>query len=124
MNKLFILLYILILNSSDCKSKEVNKIPKCIQEMIVKISTKEVANPPILIYSYIYNEQTVYYITSKCCDIPSNLYNQDCNRIFSPDGGFTGKGDMKCTDFFKKRTEEKLVWKDERKFSEKKLNQH
>jgi|TARA_B110000967_G_C18826839_1_gene531848 hypothetical protein len=124
MNKLFILLYILILNSSDCKSKEVNKIPKCIQEMIVKISTKEVANPPILIYSYIYNEQTVYYITSKCCDIPSNLYNQDCNRICSPDGGFTGKGDMKCTDFFKKRTEEKLVWKDERKFSEKKLNQH
>lgn len=119
MNKLFILLYILILNSSGCKSKEVNKIPQCIQEMIVEVSTKEVANPPIHIYSYTYNEQTVYYITSKCCDIPSNLYNQGCNRICSPDGGFTGKGDMKCADFFKKRTEEKLVWKDERKISKK-----
>lgn len=119
MKKLLVLFYILLINSSDCKSKEVNEIPVCIQEMITEISNQEVANPPIQIYSYTYNKQTVYYVTSKCCDIPSNLYDQNCNRICSPDGGFTGKGDMKCVDFFNKRIEEKLMWKDQRKYRSK-----
>ena len=116
MKNLLILISFLIFNASDCKSKEINSIPNCIQEMITEISAQEVANPPIHIYSYTYNKETVYYVTSKCCDIPSNLYDEDCNRICSPDGGFTGKGDMKCIDFFDKRTDEKLIWKDERKF--------
>lgn len=121
MKNIVILLSLFILNASDCKSKKntgknAETIPECIQEMIIEISSQEVANPPIHIYNYTYNEQPVYYVTSKCCDNPSNLYDQNCNRICSPDGGITGKGDMKCLDFFEKRTDEKLVWKDERKY--------
>lgn len=46
----------------------------------------------------------------------SRLFDENCNRICAPDGGKTGKGDGKCPDFFEKRTDEKLVWKDERKY--------
>jgi hypothetical protein len=38
----------------------------------------------------------------------------------APDGGFTGKGDGKCTYFFDARTNEKLIWEDERKQNNKK----
>ena len=31
-----------------------------------------------------------------------------------PDGGITGRGDGKCTDFFQTRTDERLWWADTR----------
>jgi len=114
MKNLFILLTLIMLNASKCNSKETNTIPPCIQQKIEEIKSQKVTNPPTSIYQYTYNKQVVYYITSQCCDLPSNLYDKDCNFICSPDGGFTGKGDGKCTDFFDKRTEGKLIWKDSR----------
>ena len=113
MKNIVILISILLINASGCKSK--SEIPTCIQEKIEEISSKEVSNPPTKVYQYTYNDQTVYYITSKCCDIPSSLYDDNCNKLCSPDGGITGKGDGKCSDFFDTRTDEKLIWKDERK---------
>ncbi|RZK59368.1 MAG: hypothetical protein EOO91_05460 [Pedobacter sp.] len=84
-------------------------------EKIQKLKNENVANPPASVWQYEYNGQTVYFIPQKCCDIPSALYDSNCNLICSPDGGFTGKGDGKCKDFFEKRTKEKLIWKDDRK---------
>ena len=50
-----------------------------------------------------------------CCDFYSDLYDNKCNLIAHPDGGFTGKGDGKIKDFRKEATNEKLVWEDSRK---------
>ena len=47
-------------------------------------------------------------------DIPSMVYDSKGIVICHPDGGISGKGDMKCPDFFEKRTNEKLIWKDAR----------
>jgi hypothetical protein len=44
----------------------------------------------------------------------SVLYDSSGNIICAPDGGFTGKGDGKCTDFFSGRAKELLIWKDAR----------
>jgi hypothetical protein len=74
-----------------------------------------VRNPPGSIWRYEYNGKTVYYIPAYCCDMQSELFDGNCNKICSPDGGFTGKGDGKCSDFFTNRKNEKLIWKDERK---------
>ncbi len=115
MKNLFILLSLFILNSSKCDSKNNSKTSKCIAQKIEEFKTQKVTNPPTAIYQYTYNNQKVYFITSPCCDIPSALYDENCTKICAPDGGFTGKGDGKCTDFFKTRTDEKLVWKDSRK---------
>ena len=121
MKNIFILLSLFILNASDCKSKTdsektTSTIPVCIQEKIEDFTSQKVTNPPIKIYSYTYNEETVYYVTAVCCDVYSALYDKDCNRICAPDGGKTGRGDGKCDDFFDTKTDEKLIWSDTRKY--------
>ncbi|MEO8772517.1 MAG: hypothetical protein ABI402_20640 [Ferruginibacter sp.] len=90
-------------------------LPDCIQKMIGQYKSEEKQNPPRQIYSYLYNGKTVYYVTPPCCDFFSDLYDSSCVLIGHPDGGFTGKGDGKTSDFKDMRTNEKLIWKDDRK---------
>jgi len=45
----------------------------------------------------------------------SELYEDDCTLICAPDGGITGMGDGKCSDFFTERTAPELIWEDDRK---------
>ena len=111
------MLIVFIFFSINCEKKQtIIEIPNCIKEIINTIEEGEVWNPPAKIYRYKYNGQTVYYIPSRCCDIPSILSDENCNTICSPDGGFTGNGDGKCSDFFSKRTNEILIWEDDRKY--------
>ena len=90
-------------------------VPACIQKMIEQYRSEEKQNPPRQIYSYLYKGKTVYYITPPCCDFFSDLYDSSCVLIGHPDGGFTGRGDGNTSDFKDTRTNEKLIWKDERK---------
>jgi hypothetical protein len=100
---------------NSCEKLDVpSDTPNCIKRKIKQIKSDEVRNPPASVWRYDYNGQTVYFIPQYCCDIPSELYDSDCNLICSPDGGLTGTGDNKCTDFFSKRTNEKLIWQDDR----------
>lgn len=62
------------------------------------------------IWMYRYNDQVVYYLPPKCCDIPSLLLDAKGDPLCSPDGGLTGAGDGKCPDFFDVRRGGKLVW--------------
>lgn len=89
-------------------------IPACIQEKIEEIKNAPVANPPITIYQYSYNGEKVYHISAPCCDRYSTLYNVECEVVCHPDGGITGKGDGKCTDFYEKSINKILIWKDNR----------
>lgn len=85
--------------------------------LIQQLREEDAANPPAKIYRYTYNDKVVYYLSGRCCDIPSTLYDVEGNVLCEPDGGFTGKGDGHCTDFFEKRTEETLIWEDKREFN-------
>jgi hypothetical protein len=115
MPKTIFLLLIVLLTVTGCEKEEVLKgTPKCIAKKINKIASEETANPPASVYRYQYKGKTVYYFPPRCCDIPSELYDGDCNFICSPDGGFTGRGDGKCPDFFTTRTDETLIWEDKR----------
>jgi hypothetical protein len=105
---------LLILQAETCKKEDFKNVPLCILQKIEIMKAENVANPAASVWQYEYNGQIVYFIPQSCCDIPSSLYDAKCNLICSPDGGFTGKGDGKCKDFFEKRTKEKLIWKDER----------
>lgn len=115
MLKIFLLFGFSILIISCGKERLPKDTPQCIEDKINAIADGEVWNPPAIIYSYTYNEKTVYYFPPRCCDIPSTLYDDNCNIICSPDGGITGNGDGQCSDFFTTRTDEKLIWKDGRK---------
>lgn len=102
-------------NCTNCIDDYSNTgIPECINSQIDSFKAIPVKNPPVEIYQYTYNGNTCYYITSYCCDIPSLLIDENCNIICHPDGGLTGNGDGKCTDFFANRTGEVLIWKDTR----------
>ncbi|WP_245705946.1 DUF6970 domain-containing protein [Catalinimonas alkaloidigena] len=88
--------------------------PACVQAKIQEILREDVWNPPAKVYRYTYRGQTVYFIPQRCCDIPSVLLDENCTPLCAPDGGFTGKGDGQCADFFETRTDEALIWEDPR----------
>jgi hypothetical protein len=112
--KVFVV-FAIITNMAGCAKRDNPDIPSCIKDKIKEIQSEKVRNPPGSIWQYEYNGQRVYYITSYCCDFPGQLFDSNCNLLCNPDGGFSGKGDGKCPDFFTKRGKEKLIWKDDRK---------
>jgi hypothetical protein len=100
--------------SSTVTKNEKDTIPVCIKKLIASFKKEEKQNPPRSVYSYTYNGKTVYYVPPICCDFFSDLYDEHCNIIAHPDGGFTGRGDGKLPDFRTARTNEKLIWHDKR----------
>jgi len=108
-------LVLFVINCSCTDITDKQEVPSCIEEKIFAIKNQPISNPPISIYQYTYNNQLVYYITSPCCDQYTTLYDINCNVICYPDGGITGQGDHICDDFFEKRINEKIIWKDNRK---------
>ena len=88
---------------------------ECIETKIEEFKAEPVANPPIEIHQYSYNGKLVYLASAPCCDMYATLYDENCNIICYPSGGITGEGDGRCKDFFETRSDEKLIWKDDRK---------
>ena len=114
MKNVFILVTSIFIIASCENSEPKGDIPECIEDKIESIKKQSVWNPPAKIYSYQYSGETVYYIPARCCDIMSELYDDSCNFICAPDGGVAGNGDGNCPDFFTNRTNEKLLWEDDR----------
>ncbi|MHC2990560.1 hypothetical protein OB13_02775 [Pontibacter sp. HJ8] len=85
-----------------------------LSDLIRELEQEPPANPPAKLYRYNYKEQEVYYLPSRCCDIPGKVYDVDGNLLCEPEGGITGKGDGRCTDFLETRTNETLIWEDKR----------
>jgi len=119
--KLFIYFYVTLISISACHRKipaetsaAAAGIPSCIKQKIDSIKKLPMWNPPAEINEYEYGERKVYLISGNCCDNYSIAVDSDCNYICAPSGGFTGKGDRKCSDFAVKAKLVRLVWKDER----------
>lgn len=118
--KLFISLYVTIIAVLACQRKISSDtfaaagIPHCIKQKIDSIKKLPVWNPPAKINEYEYGERNVYLISANCCDNYSIAVDSNCSYVCAPSGGFTGKGDRKCSDFAVKAKLVRLVWKDER----------
>lgn len=105
---------LVLLDAGKCNKTNPSGIPGCIQQMIADYRNQPKQNPPASIYQYDFNGAKVYYVTAPCCDNFNTLYDSNCNVICHPDGGFTGKGDGKCPEFSTAKTNEVLIWKDDR----------
>ena len=90
------------------------QIPGCLQQKIDSIKALPVWNPPAEIHEYDYNGRKMFALSAPCCDFFNTVVDEQCNYVCAPSGGFTGRGDGKCTDFFKVGKHIRLVWKDER----------
>lgn len=73
------------------------------------------ASPPALIERCEYNGKIVYLLPQRCCDEFSNLYSSNGEVMCHPDGGISGRGDGKCSDFMATKKNCQLVWSDSRK---------
>ncbi len=114
---LLAMIMLLLAFATGCKTIKVDANAQAapwLNQLIQKLQEEQPANPPAKIYRYTYNNQEVYYLTGRCCDIPSQLFDKDGKQLCEPDGGITGKGDGRCSDFFEKRQNETLIWKDKR----------
>lgn len=114
--KLTVILFIgmIFLINFGCNITEtVDKRP-WLDKLIDEIKNEKVTNPPSSIWRYEYKGQIVYFRPQICCDIYSYLYDENGNIICCPDGGFTGRGDGRCPDFFSERTKETVIWIDSR----------
>jgi hypothetical protein len=89
--------------------------PAWLNTLITKLGREPVANPPVSIARFDYHGQTVYFVPQRCCDIMSTLYNAAGEIIGHPDGGITGEGDGRASDFFDERSNKRPVWEDRRK---------
>ena len=85
-------------------------MPKCIKNKIDSFKVKEAHEKPQRVIEYMYKSKKVYYVVMPCCDFYNEVYDDKCNFLGAPDGGFTGKGDGKLPDFFAEVKNEKLVW--------------
>lgn len=105
---------VMIIVLAGCAQATQSSNPAWVDKLIQRFEADPVANPPLSIWKYEYNGQTVYFVPAHCCDITSVVYDAEGAMLCAPDGGITGKGDGKCTDFFDQRTSEQLVWQDAR----------
>lgn len=119
--KQVIILYLFLQTFFSCSPKTSarstvvkDSTPVCILKRIEEIKKQPVWSPPAEISEYGYNGQTVYLITADCCDQFIMLVNKECQVLCAPAGGFTGRGDEGCPDFFQRAKLLRVVWKDER----------
>lgn len=87
-----------------------DSIPSCIREKINKFKGMQQHEQPQRVIEYSYQGKKVYYVAMPCCDFFNEVYDDKCNLLGAPDGGFTGKGDGKLPDFAKEAKNEKLIW--------------
>ena len=88
-------------------------VPSCIEEKIRDIKKEEMRNPPAQVWKWEVDGNTYFYITSDCCDQYNYLFDENCNVVCAPDGGFTGNGDGNCPGF-NEEIVKTLVWEDDR----------
>lgn len=88
--------------------------PSWLGELVRRLGTEPVTNPPASVLQYEYQGRTVYFVPPRCCDIFADLYDADGEIIAHPEGGITGQGDGRAPDFLAERRDERLVWRDGR----------
>lgn len=109
-----VVLAALFLFLAGCSQSTEPSIPLWVNSLISKFQSEPVGNPPQSIWQYQYKGQTVYYVPPQCCDQFSQLFDARGNYLCAPDGGFSGTGDGRCPGFFQERSNEKLIWRDQR----------
>lgn len=110
---LFLSLLLMLAVMSGC-NKSPADAPSWLKDLIQQKMDNSVENPPTQIYECAYKGNTVYLVSSACCDQYDHLYNETGEVICAPSGGFTGKGDGRCKDFSLDTNECRIFWKDSR----------
>lgn len=113
MIRIFSIFYICLSLISCGTSKNVsntNDLPTCLREKMKEMSKDPSQGEPLEVRSYIYSDQTVYYLVAACCDKYNIVVDNNCKVLGYPDGGFTGRGDGSMIDFKDAAKNGKVIW--------------
>lgn len=109
-NVIMISCAIFLFASCAPKNQGMANMPVCLATKIDSIKRDGKVNPPTSVIQYSYKGSPVYYVTAGCCDQFNEVYDANCKQMGAPDGGVTGKGDGKLTDFYANATNKRVVW--------------
>ena len=107
---IFISLSLLACNASK-KVATTTALPPCLQQIIKDMTADSSQGAPQSVLRYDYKGKTVYYVSAACCDKFNIVFDDSCNVLGHPDGGFTGRGDGKMADFHEQAKNGKIVWR-------------
>lgn len=115
MNKLPILIVLFFFSSCLKSQLETNeKIPRCVKTKIRMLKSKPVQNPSAKVWFWEDDCDNKYYVFSAdCCDQGDELYDDECNYLCAPSGGFSGTGSGDCPSYCG-NMESTLIWEDKR----------
>lgn len=85
--------------------------PQFILDMLAKNKSMDAHEQALEITRYDYHGKQVYYVKPPCCDFFSKVYDSQGNLLGAPDGGMTGRGDGKLTDFHAAKSNAFGLWK-------------
>ena len=94
----------------EIESTMKDSIPECLKNTIKEMSVNPAEGSPVSVTRYDYKGKRVYYLVAPCCDKYNIVYDSACHILGFPDGGFTGRGDGKMTDFKNVATNGTIVW--------------
>ena len=99
---------------SGCKKLNLPvTVPDCVERDIKRFERQDGGfDNAVAVYQWLVDGKIYYYYASDCCDQFNYLYDEECNLVCAPDGGFGGNGDGNCPEFVGDITEV-LVWKKE-----------
>jgi hypothetical protein len=89
-------------------------ITKCVQSSIDSALSKPKGSLFYTVDLYKYNNDSVYFYVTGCCDRYNPVKDKNCNYLFAPSGGIGGFGDGTHTNFFTQATLLGRVWVDPR----------
>lgn len=107
------LLLVALLVACESAYSDPNLLPDWLEDLIERLESEPVANPPASIARWEYAAGVFYYLPPRCCDIYSDLYDSEGTLLCHPDGGITGGGDGRCPALGD-RIREEIVWRDPR----------
>jgi hypothetical protein len=87
-------------DTSDCSN------PAWFYDLVIKARSQGYTE----ITRFLYHGACVFYLSPRCCDIPSELCDRCGQLLCHPDGGWGGDGDGRCPDFFSAATYETRIW--------------
>lgn len=96
--------------SANKIAKSTSEIPSCLEEKIKTMTADLNEGSPLSVTQYSYKDQTVYYMVSPCCDKFNVVYDSLCTILGYPDGGYTGRGDGKMSNFKNEAINGKVIW--------------
>lgn len=111
---LTLLLLTSLFSAFQCDEGEEPCPANFIDATIAELQAKPKQNPAAEITEYTFQGQTVYLVSSDCCDQFNYLYSACGDLICAPSGGITGNGDGQCPDFASQASNPRLVWRDPR----------